>query len=166
MFFKTDFLKKNRLTFRKGMLHEDQLFTPLAFVKANRTAHLHLPLYCRRMREGSIVTSNKTVKNAEGLFICAVKLTKEHYDSSIRSIERDALSLSVKDKADSFFNIYAELSTMDKKNSLKYLKTIKKLSKHFDYWKDIKLYIKCTFTYAYCLFKSIKRKAMIKKLLQ
>ncbi len=162
MFFKTDFLKKNRLIFRKGMLHEDQLFTPLAFVKANRTAHLHLPLYYRRMREGSIVTSHKTVKNAEGLFICAVKLAKEYSDSPVRSIKRKALCLSVKDKVDSFFNIYAELSAMNKKNSSDYLKTIKKLSKHFDYWNDMKLYIKCTFTSAYCLFKSIKREAMIK----
>lgn len=45
------------LTFQPGLLHEDELFTPQLFLRAENLLTLPLPAYCYRQRSGSI-TSN------------------------------------------------------------------------------------------------------------
>lgn len=56
------------LRFKEGVIHEDLLFTMQATPLPQRTAFLNEPLYQRRMREGSTMTSAFSMRNVDGLF--------------------------------------------------------------------------------------------------
>lgn len=65
------FLVDNSLSFMEGILHEDNLFTLSCLLLSERTGLLNEPLYRRRVRSDSIMTSGKGVKNAFGYY-CTV----------------------------------------------------------------------------------------------
>lgn len=56
------------LSFRKGILHEDLLFTLQTFPLMKRTAFIHEALYIRRIREGSTMTQGLTMRHVDGHF--------------------------------------------------------------------------------------------------
>lgn len=56
------------LKFREGIIHEDLLFIMQVVPLPQRTAFLNEPLYQRRMREGSTMTSAFSMRNVDGLF--------------------------------------------------------------------------------------------------
>lgn len=56
------------LRFGEGLLHEDELFSPMLYAHAGSAAFLNEPLYIRRMREGSIVTRRPTAANVRSYF--------------------------------------------------------------------------------------------------
>ena len=58
----------NGLYFAESLLHEDELFTPLMYAHAKRAAFVNEPYYCRRMREDSIMTRPRTMRNVHSLF--------------------------------------------------------------------------------------------------
>jgi glycosyltransferase involved in cell wall biosynthesis len=55
--YRREFLEKNQLRFREGILHEDNQFTPRACLVAERVRVLPDVLYYYRVREGSIMTT-------------------------------------------------------------------------------------------------------------
>ena len=55
--YRREFLAKNHLRFREGILHEDNHFTPRVCLAAQRVAVIADPLYHYRIREGSIMTT-------------------------------------------------------------------------------------------------------------
>ena len=67
-------LDKAGLSFCEGLLHEDELFTPLLYAAAGRSAFLNEQLYERRMREGSIMTKPPTMRNVSSLVAIAQML--------------------------------------------------------------------------------------------
>ncbi|MBQ9021344.1 MAG: glycosyltransferase [Eggerthellaceae bacterium] len=67
-FIRRAFLEEHGLRFKEGILHEDELFTPLLYAHANRCAFLNRPLYLRRMRTGSIMTQPRGVKNMDSIY--------------------------------------------------------------------------------------------------
>ena len=68
--YKTRMLADNALTFRKGMLHEDELFTVQAALCANQTTVINEKLYVRRQRAGSIMSGMYTLRSFEGAYCC------------------------------------------------------------------------------------------------
>lgn len=64
-----EFLRTQGLRFKEGILHEDELFTPLLYPYAKRAAFLNEPLYLRRMRTGSIMTAGRSIQNVESLYV-------------------------------------------------------------------------------------------------
>lgn len=59
---KTEIIKKNSLTFKEGLIHEDELFTPILFVHCTTFEYVNMRFFNRRYREGSIMTSNNKKK--------------------------------------------------------------------------------------------------------
>lgn len=55
--YKRSFLLSNNLFFKEGMLHEDELFTPQSFLKADKVSIYKSNFYAYRQRENSIMTS-------------------------------------------------------------------------------------------------------------
>ena len=114
-FFKKALLEKDTFRFRTGMIHEDELFSPLLIARAKRTQYLNIPLYLRRMRADSIMTSARGIKNVKGMLIASHELEQwmrgyalphadeERYDSAFLEAfaERIAFlrSLMVEDAA-------------------------------------------------------------------
>lgn len=54
------YMKEIKLNFYPGILHEDDLFTVIAYLLAEKVTHIHKNLCFRRMRENSIITSSFT----------------------------------------------------------------------------------------------------------
>lgn len=73
---KRDFLISNELFFKKGILHEDELWVPSVFIKAESIGFLNFGFYCYRLnRKGSIV-SNTNIKREFDKLIVASELSK------------------------------------------------------------------------------------------
>lgn len=72
--YKNEFLKKNKLSFHQGILHEDELFTTKAIILANRILYIPKKYFFRRMRKGSIMTSRKSIRNILGYYTVAEQL--------------------------------------------------------------------------------------------
>lgn len=83
--YKNSFLKEKQLKFVKGLLHEDEEFTPRAFLVAEKVLGVDLIFYNYLIRENSITTQKDKTKNAEHMVqIC--KNLDTLYDS-IEDIE-------------------------------------------------------------------------------
>ncbi len=67
-FFKKDLLLKNNMKFSEGYVHEDQYFVTASYCYSSSIYYIKRALYNRRMRNGSIMTTKKTIKNIEGYF--------------------------------------------------------------------------------------------------
>lgn len=67
IFFKREYLLKNNLCFKEGILHEDELFSFLVFEANGLAAHCFEPLYHLRRRPDSIMTSKTTVRNFDSM---------------------------------------------------------------------------------------------------
>ena len=68
--FRREFLNRYGITFREGIIHEDNLFTFETTVLAQRAMCLPDNFYLRRIREGSIMTKKVTFENALGYISC------------------------------------------------------------------------------------------------
>lgn len=64
------FLEEHQLTFREGIIHEDELFTLQVSLRAKRAKHIARPFYQRLVREESIMTSAKAIRSAFGYYVC------------------------------------------------------------------------------------------------
>lgn len=62
--YRTRYLVENNFKFKKGILHEDELYTPQVLLKASNVVQTDLDFYRYVIREGSITTSKKQLKNA------------------------------------------------------------------------------------------------------
>lgn len=69
-----ELLDANDLHFLDGILHEDVLFQMQLIPHPQRVAFLNEPLYQRRMREGSIMTTRPTMRNVHGLAVAAQRM--------------------------------------------------------------------------------------------
>lgn len=69
--YNTNFLKSNKLYYKKGIFHEDELFTPQAFLKAQNVMSINITFYNYIIRKNSITTKANQIKNAKDiLYIC------------------------------------------------------------------------------------------------
>ena len=66
------FLTKHGIAFPNGIIHEDNLFSFRAYMAAERLMRIPDKFYCRRVREGSTMTSPVSAKNVIGYFSCAM----------------------------------------------------------------------------------------------
>ena len=109
------FLVDADIRFYPGILHEDELYSALTVCSASRAGYLNEPLYRRRVREGSIMTSARGMDNIVGVFRVVVELrtwlhahgdecTPEFIDAFAQNLNRlyramveDASSVSAED---------------------------------------------------------------------
>ena len=73
-FFARALVEKSDLQFVEGIIHEDELFSPLLIASAERAAFLNEPLYLRRMRDASIMNTRRGLRNIEGVLYVATEL--------------------------------------------------------------------------------------------
>lgn len=71
IFIRKDILEENSLQFYEGIIHEDNLFHWKLLTVGKRTAVLNRPLYCRRIRDGSITQKPDYYKKWESMIIGA-----------------------------------------------------------------------------------------------
>lgn len=73
--YRREFLMDNSLHFREGILHEDNEFTPRAFLRAKRIKVIPDVLYIYRVRPGSIMTT-RGLRSKESLILIGNELSK------------------------------------------------------------------------------------------
>lgn len=78
---KRGFAAESHLFFHPAIVHEDNGFTFAALLKAERVAHLRKPLYERRVRRGSIMTSKKTFANAYGYYVNSIDMMRSLFSA-------------------------------------------------------------------------------------
>lgn len=87
VFAKSDFLHNKGLQFEEGILHEDELFTSLLYLHAQRTAYIPKCFFSRRIRPNSIMTAPYSLHNIHSYFIIGRHLlsyaTKHREDKEI-----------------------------------------------------------------------------------
>lgn len=65
-----EFLLRNNLFFKKGILHEDELWVPSVFIRASSIGFLNYGFYCYRLnREGSIVSGLNIKREFDKLIV-------------------------------------------------------------------------------------------------
>ena len=74
--YKHDFLEQISASFYEGILHEDNLFTLKTMIQAGSVRFINYGYYHRRLRNSSIMTSTKSIKNVYGYFITIVEAEK------------------------------------------------------------------------------------------
>lgn len=62
--YRRQFLVENQLWFTKGLLHEDELWTPMVFVEAKRVMYEPYDYYAYRLRTDSITRNKRKDKSA------------------------------------------------------------------------------------------------------
>lgn len=95
-FLRREYIERNKLRFFEGVLHEDNHFTPLALLAAERAVIIPQKYYLRRLRFGSIMTaSDIDIRHAVGCFAVAVRLNEviNTFDSSVEDAVGKYMSL-------------------------------------------------------------------------
>ena len=94
--YKRSFLEQNRLSFKKGILHEDEQFTPRAFLAAKRVANSQLCFYHYVIRDGSITTGMDMRKNARDFYETSQELLpiyQQLEDPRLKTLLIDSLTV-------------------------------------------------------------------------
>lgn len=87
LFIKRSLLTRSHLRFYPGIIHEDELFTPLLFINARRVSYIPQVFFLRRVRENSIMTGNFSQKNINGYFTVVRELKKSVTNSGTKASE-------------------------------------------------------------------------------
>lgn len=98
--YKTDFLKKNNLFFKEGIIHEDELHTVKAFILASKVKYIQKKIFYRRIRDNSIMTKEISKKNIDSMYIIAQELYKFYEDKKLnldRYVKKQLLKVIIDD---------------------------------------------------------------------
>lgn len=94
--YRRQFLLENGLEFKKGILHEDEQFTPRAFLKANAVINTGVTFYHYIIRENSITTKKDKRRNARDLYATCCELEtiyNQLADTQLRDMLLDSLAV-------------------------------------------------------------------------
>lgn len=76
--YKKELLLENNLFFEKGLLHEDELWTPQILLKAKKVIDSNMNFYVHVDREGSITNNKDNTKNVQDLVNIVYSLEKTY----------------------------------------------------------------------------------------
>ena len=82
--FRGSLIKENGLNFYEGIIHEDNLFTFQCFMLAKRVGYIEQCYHRRRIRNGSIMTKNKSMKNVQGYIVCYTEALRFLYNQYLK----------------------------------------------------------------------------------
>jgi len=82
-FIRTDYFNRINLSFYPGIIHEDQLFTVMLYLQAQRVMCIHQAYFLRRFRSDSTMTRKYAWRNIIGYFTVTRELIKFQKDVNI-----------------------------------------------------------------------------------
>ncbi|WP_312185141.1 glycosyltransferase [Sphingobacterium sp.] len=87
LFIDLNFLRKIGLTFNENIVHEDDLFTSLLFLEAQKARYIPASFFIRRLRVGSFMMVPYSMKNIHSYFVMGTKLLEyAKKNSNVREI--------------------------------------------------------------------------------
>lgn len=85
-FIRLSFLQRINLNFFPGIIHEDELFSAILYIEAERVGRIGKDFFKRRIRENSTMTKQFSWKNIEGYFTVIEQL-KEYAERKPKHIK-------------------------------------------------------------------------------
>ena len=113
--YNRNYLVDNGLFFKKGILHEDEQWTPRVFLKAKKVKYIKFPFYYYIIRKDSITKAKDKTKNGIDLINTCYELEKiyeELEDIELKKLLNDNLArifLQAIDDGDFYSNQYKDL---------------------------------------------------------
>ena len=141
MLFRTDYLRMHALTFREGIIHEDELFTFLVYNADGRVAHCHKQLYARRIRPASIMTSSGALRRYDSMRRIYFELSKMYLE---KAASGEAATMYLIRTAKSVLGKYFLLPDDEQKRLAAEHRAFKKDVMSHRGFGDMKLKIKCS----------------------
>lgn len=121
-FIKKEFLMNTGISFKEGIIHEDELFSAILAVKAERVLVIEDKLYMRRVRGNSVMTSTLDCKKFIALFIVSNTLAATIVtDTTLSGESKKALRIHAKNIHDSSIREFRKLPQSEKNNILEML---------------------------------------------
>ncbi len=161
MFTKLDVIKSNHLFFCEGIVHEDNIFNFILTNTCNRVGVLNEPLYYRRYRKDSIMTSNKWADKCRSFCVCA-----EEADRFI--VSNNQVSKMIADWQMAFFLNwmirYLELMSKEDQSSQEikdYFLRVKPFAKKYNF-RCVSLRLYYINPFIYSLFRDYIRNPLLK----
>lgn len=141
MLFRTNYLTDHALTFREGILHEDELFTFLVYNADGRVAHCHKQLYARRIRPASIMTSSGALRRYDSMRRIYFELSQMYREKTAAG---EAATMYLIRTAKSVLGKYLLLPDDEQKRLAAEHRAFKKDVMSHRGFGDMKLKIKCS----------------------
>lgn len=94
--YRREFLEKNNILFRVGILHEDELWSPTILFKADLVATTNICIYHYIIRSGSITQKKDRTQNGiDKLYICKqlFEMTKSQLDENVKKLMNNHISM-------------------------------------------------------------------------
>ncbi|MFW6026721.1 MAG: glycosyltransferase family 2 protein [Candidatus Woesearchaeota archaeon] len=132
---KKKIILKNKLSFKKGIIHEDDLFTTKLYILASRIKHLNCKYYLRRIRPNSTMTTAKSEKNVYSY----MQVVENLYEFYLNKYRKKTLERRIQSLLNSI--IYLTISLNKDKKYFKKIKTriLKRIPKILNLKMRIKL---------------------------
>lgn len=112
---KSSFYSMNNLYFKKGIYHEDSLFTPKALFLANSVMFYNVPSYIYNVREGSIMTStNACLKHSYDMITVSFDLYHFMKSNAKNWSEKRILSKYISTALGGLYYYWKQLNKKDK----------------------------------------------------
>lgn len=108
---RTELLRNAGLRFFPGILHEDELYTPLVTVQAGRAMYINEKIYIHRVRGNSIMTTAVSHRNVKGYVVVYTELMAAFL---AQGCIHHGLEVRAKLVLDSAVRKYTELSDEEK----------------------------------------------------
>lgn len=145
--YKSELIKDNSLYFKKGLIHEDEHWTPQVLLKAQKVMYINFHFYNYNIRENSITHTKNKEKNIESILYLCEDLVKIYESQTIEKkyIKEFKDYLARQYMATAFLKEYNKKKYKNMINKKFILSNSKKLStflKAIIYLTNIELYVK------------------------
>lgn len=157
------YLEKNSLKFYPGIVHEDDLFTVTAFLKADRVTHIHQKLNVRRIRENSIMTGSHFIKSFIGYSTCIQELIPYYKKEQEDSYSKLFLERFCRERMNWIVNGYFNLKMSDQKNENENFAALRSALKTVGFFGDWHAWFKSYFKWINRAHKYIIKKFIRKR---
>lgn len=113
-FINRSFYEKIGLSFFEGIIHEDNLFSFLCILQADRVRYLPKIYYHRRIREDSIMTRAIGANNFKGYFTCFIHMLTFVIRSDYEGNVLDAIKIHLQKMYDHSYSLYLQLTDSER----------------------------------------------------
>ena len=123
-FSRLSYIRDSGNLFYEGILHEDNLFTFVHLMGAERVGYYPEYFYNRRIAGGSIVTSGRTFRNVEGLFRCFVGMNDYVREKELDPSAEETALMAMSRCLSSVRSTYAGLDDAEEKKKYQELSPV------------------------------------------